>query len=150
MLKEVDDKGFIFYTNYESRKGQDIDANPSVSIVFLWKEIERQVRIRGTAIKISKERSLAYFHKRPKGSQIGAWTSPQSKVIDNRSTLEQRKEAITEEYKGEDQLPLPEFWGGYIVQPTEVEFWQGRTSRLHDRLLYRYVKGSWVIERLAP
>lgn len=150
LLKGIEDQGFIFYTNYASRKGQDINQNANVSLLFLWKDIERQVRIRGKATKISKQQSEAYFHKRPKGSQIGAWTSPQSQLISDRSILEERKETLEKQYENEENLPLPEFWGGYIVKPKEIEFWQGRTSRLHDRILYTKNGTSWDINRLAP
>ena len=150
LLKELDPEGFIFYTNYNSEKGQDIAENPNVSLVFLWKEIERQVRITGIAEKINTSRSEKYFHKRPKGSQIGAWISPQSTVIDGRDILETRQKEIENKYQDVDQLPLPEFWGGYIVKPTTIEFWQGRPSRLHDRLRYKLVDGMWKVERLAP
>jgi len=150
LLKEIDPEGFLFYTNYNSDKAKEISNNPNVSLVFLWKEIERQVRITGVAEKISTERSELYFHKRPKGSQIGAWASPQSTIIDNRDILEERQKAIESQYKNVDKLPLPDFWGGYIVRPTAIEFWQGRPSRMHDRLRYKLVNGNWKIERLAP
>ena len=150
LLKEIDPEGFLFYTNYNSDKAKEISGNPNVSLVFLWKEIERQVRITGVVEKISPDRSEQYFHKRPKGSQIGAWVSPQSSIIDSREVLEERQKEIESKYKDEAQLPLPDFWGGYIVKPTAVEFWQGRPSRLHDRLRYKLVDGEWKIERLAP
>ena len=150
LLKEIDPEGFLFYTNYNSDKAKEISGNPNVSLVFLWKEIERQVRITGVAEKISTDRSKQYFHKRPKGSQIGAWVSPQSSIIASRDVLDERQKEIESKYKDEEQLPLPEFWGGYIVKPTAVEFWQGRPSRLHDRLRYKLVDGEWKIERLAP
>jgi pyridoxamine 5'-phosphate oxidase len=150
LLKEIDPGGFIFYTNYRSEKGQDIADNNNVSMVFLWKEIERQVRISGIAEKIDPSRSEKYFHKRPKGSQIGAWVSPQSTIIESRAVLENKKREIEKKYQDHDQLPLPEFWGGYIVKPVAIEFWQGRPSRLHDRIRYALVDGSWKIERLAP
>jgi len=150
LLKELDPQGFIFYTNYNSEKGQDIAENNNVSLVFLWKEIERQVRITGTAEKISSNRSEHYFHKRPISSQIGAWVSPQSSVIESRAILESRKKEIEKKYKDTDKIPLPDFWGGYIVKPSMLEFWQGRTSRLHDRIRYKSVNGTWKIDRLAP
>ncbi|MFT4536159.1 MAG: pyridoxamine 5'-phosphate oxidase [Saprospiraceae bacterium] len=150
LLKEIDSEGFLFYTNYTSDKAKDISTNSNVSLVFLWKEIERQVRITGVAEKISATHSEQYFHKRPKGSQIGAWVSPQSSIIEDRSILEERQKDIESKYKNEDKLPLPDFWGGYIVKPTAIEFWQGRPSRLHDRLRYKLVDGKWKIERLAP
>ncbi len=150
LLKEIDTKGFIFYTNYTSEKGQDIAMNPNVSLIFLWKELERQVRISGVASKVSAQRSNAYFQKRPRGSQIGAWTSPQSSVIENREVLEQRKSEIESKFEGKDHIPVPDFWGGYIIEPSSIEFWQGRPSRLHDRLRYKLEDGSWIVERLAP
>ena len=150
LLKEIENDGFIFYTNYESDKGKDLELNPNVSLLFLWKELERQVRISGTAHKISKEQSQNYFHIRPKGSQIGAWTSPQSKVISNREILEERKLEIEKKYSDVDKLPLPDFWGGYKVVPDKIEFWQGRPNRLHDRLRFKKEDTSWKIERLAP
>lgn len=150
LLKELDTEGFIFYTNYTSAKAQDIDTNSNVSVVFLWKEIERQVRISGTAVRISASKSEAYFHSRPKGSQIGAWVSPQSDVIANRDILVERKKELEDKYKDEDLLPLPDFWGGYIIKPSKIEFWQGRPSRLHDRLRFQSENGKWTIDRLAP
>ena len=150
LLKGYSEEGFIFYTNYDSRKGQNIAANPFVSIVFLWKEIERQVRIEGKIIKLSEERSTAYYRSRPKGSQIGAWVSPQSKVIKDRFELEEKYEKFAHKYQEVDHLPKPPNWGGYIIQPTMIEFWQGRSSRLHDRLRYNSLKNNWQIDRLAP
>ena len=150
LLKEIDLEGFIFYTNYSSDKAKDISANPNVSLVFLWKEMERQVRITGVAEKISTSRSEQYFHKRPKGSQIGAWVSPQSSILENRNILEDRQKEIELKFKDVEKIPLPDFWGGYIVKPTAMEFWQGRPSRLHDRLRYKFEDEKWKIERLAP
>ena len=150
LLKEIDPEGFLFYTNYTSDKANDISENANVSLVFLWKEIERQVRITGTAEKLSSDRSEQYFHKRPKDSQVGDWVSPQSAVIESRDILEERKKEIETKYLNDDRLPLPDFWGGYIVKPTVIEFWQGRPSRLHDRLRYKLEDGEWKIERLAP
>lgn len=150
LLKEIDNEGFVFYTNYNSEKAQNIASNPNVTLVFLWKELERQVRVTGVATKVSTARSEAYFHKRPKGSQIGAWVSPQSDTIESREVLNIRQKEIEEKYRDVDLLPLPDFWGGYIIKPNKIEFWQGRPSRLHDRLRYNLVHGSWAIERLAP
>ncbi|MGI9138951.1 MAG: pyridoxamine 5'-phosphate oxidase, partial [Sediminibacterium sp.] len=133
LLKGFTPEGFIFFTNYESAKGQDIIANPVAAMNFFWKELERQVRITGTIKKISTEESEAYFHSRPLGSQVGAISSPQSKVIPNRDYLEQLVATNLEKYK-EAIVPLPSNWGGYIVHPTNIEFWQGRSSRLHDRI----------------
>jgi len=150
LLKGVEDGGFVFYTNYNSDKGKEIAENPNISLLFLWKKVQRQVRISGIAHKIPKEQSEAYFHSRPKGSQIGAWVSPQSQVIANKDILETRKAELIEQYKDDDELPLPEFWGGYKMKPQKIEFWQGRPNRLHDRLLYTLVDRKWKIERLAP
>ena len=150
LLKGLDDEGFIFYTNYTSDKAKEIDANQNVSLLFLWKKMQRQIRISGKVRKISKERSEAYFHSRPKGSQIGAWVSPQSQIITDKSMLDRRKEELTEKYKDTDKLPLPDFWGGYVVEPNKMEFWQGRPNRLHDRLRYNLETGHWRIERVAP
>jgi len=151
LLKEISEDGFIFYTNYNSHKATNIASNANVSLLFLWKTIERQVRVTGVAKKVSTAKSEAYFHSRPKDSQIGAWTSPQSTIIKDRSILESRLKDNKEKYADVDKLPLPDFWGGYIVEPTSIEFWQGRPSRLHDRLRYTKTEdGRWVIERLAP
>ena len=150
LLKNYTPEGFIFYTNYESNKGKEIDAHPVVAINFFWKELERQVRISGTIKKVSTQESEAYFHSRPIGSQIGAWSSPQSKEIPHREYLEQIVKDNTEKYK-ESIIPLPPHWGGYIVHPTSIEFWQGRSSRLHDRLKYTLQENhSWTKVRLAP
>jgi pyridoxamine 5'-phosphate oxidase len=150
LLKGFTPEGFIFFTNYESAKGQDIIANPVAAMNFFWKELERQVRITGTIKKISTEESEAYFHSRPLGSQVGAISSPQSKVIPNRDYLEQLVATNLEKYK-EAIVPLPSNWGGYIVHPTNIEFWQGRSSRLHDRIKYNLTsEGQWMKVRLAP
>lgn len=150
LLKEIDDKGFVFYTNYESRKGHDISHNKKVSLLFFWKELEQQVRIEGLVEKVPAEVSADYFQSRPKGSQIGAWASPQSQRI-TRDQLEDRVTLITEEYKNDDVLPLPPHWGGYVVIPDFIEFWQGRQNRLHDRIVYqRKANGQWDIYRVAP
>lgn len=149
LLKGFTPDGFVFFTNYESNKGKEINAHPVVAMNFFWKELERQVRITGRIEKVSTQESEEYFHSRPIGSQIGAWSSPQSKVIPNRAFLEKLVEENTEKYK-EGIVPLPPHWGGYLVQPTAMEFWQGRSSRLHDRLNYCLSNGVWVKERLAP
>ena len=150
LLKGFDENGFIFYTNYDSKKGQDLAANPHIAAVFLWKDLERQIRIEGKAKKITKAASLQYFQSRPKGSQIGAWASPQSQVIPDRSILENNVVALKEKYKDADNLPIPNHWGGYVIVPTLIEFWQGRSSRLHDRIRYKLKGENWIIERLAP
>ncbi len=151
LLKGVDQKGFYFYTNYNSKKGKEIKANPKVALVFFWKELERQVRVEGTIKKISKKKSTLYFQSRPKGSQIGAWASPQSTVIPDRKILSDNYQALENQYKDKDLLPLPPNWGGYCIQPHYIEFWQGRSSRMHDRICYTLKsRNKWVIERLAP
>ena len=151
LLKGLNEKGFVFYTNYKSRKGQDLAANPQAALVFAWLDLERQVRIEGQVEKITAAESAQYFHSRPKGSQIGAWSSPQSQVITDRTILTKKVEQYSEQFKENDTIPLPDFWGGYRLIPDCIEFWQGRTSRLHDRLRYTLKKNeAWKIERLAP
>ncbi len=149
LLKGFDKDGFVFFTNYESIKGQDIATNPLACLLFFWKELERQVRIEGAVEKISEAESDAYFHSRPEGSRIGAWASPQSRPIESRELLESRYLDLSEQYKGKD-IPRPPHWGGYIVRPYKIEFWQGRPSRLHDRILFTRHENAWKIERLAP
>ena len=149
LLKDFDERGFVFYTNYLSQKGKELDENPIASLSFYWPELARQVRITGAAARISRSESEAYFHTRPIDSQLGAWASNQSDVIDGREVLEQRMAELLKKYEGQ-RIPLPPYWGGYRVTPIVFEFWQSRASRLHDRLRYRLVEGKWVIERLAP
>ena len=150
LLKLYDERGFVFFTNYGSRKAQQIGGNPRVALLFPWVALARQVQITGTARRIPTAESLRYFLTRPRGSQIGAWASPQSQVISSRSLLEQKVAEMRRRF-GEGQVPLPDFWGGYRVEPQEIEFWQGRESRLHDRFRYRRgPEGTWLIERLAP
>lgn len=149
LLKEVTANGFVFFTNYRSRKASDLDADGLAALVFFWKEVERQVRIEGRVTRIAPDESASYFHSRPRGSQIGAWASPQSAVISDRRWLEQEMDAREAEFAGRE-VPAPAHWGGYRVVPDCLEFWQGRPNRLHDRLRYRRDGGSWVIERLAP
>jgi len=151
LLKGVSDRGFVFYTNYESQKGQQLIANPHAALVFLWQKLERQVRIEGKVEKLSSEESAEYFHSRPKASQLGAWTSDQSRVIPNREVLEKKQAQLQEQYSGDTEVPLPTHWGGFRVVPSRLEFWQGRPSRLHDRLVYDLqADGSWTINRLSP
>lgn len=149
LLKEMD-HGFVFFTNYKSEKGQEIEANPKASMTFFWPELERQVRILGLIEKVSKKESDEYFLSRPKGSQIGAWTSPQSATIADRNELNSRLEEMEKRFSSEP-LTRPDFWGGYRLLPFKIEFWQGRPSRLHDRICYeKQSDGSWKISRLAP
>jgi pyridoxamine 5'-phosphate oxidase len=148
LLKGCDERGLVFYTNYDSRKGRDLAANPRAALVLYWAVLDRQVRIEGRVEKTSREESEAYFRTRPLGARIGASISRQSSIMTDRSELEEAAREITERY-GEDP-PLPDFWGGYRVIPEEIEFWQGRPDRLHDRLRYRKAEGGWVIERLSP
>jgi pyridoxamine 5'-phosphate oxidase len=151
LLKEFGDTGFIFYTNYGSQKGREIEANPHVSLNFLWAELERQVRVDGAVTRIPAEKSEAYFRSRPRGSRIGAWVSNQSEHIESRAVLESRLAELETRFAGSDDIPPPGYWGGFCVQPERIEFWQGRTSRLHDRILYeRNSNSSWKIGRLSP
>jgi pyridoxamine 5'-phosphate oxidase len=150
LLKGFNQDGFVFYTNYLSRKGKELAKNPVVALVFFWPELERQVRIEGTIEKVSKETSEKYFQSRPKESQIGALASPQSQVIADRSLLEKNWKELEKTY-ADQEIPKPSFWGGYLVKPQIIEFWQGRSSRLHDRIVYRKAdKNNWKIVRLAP
>lgn len=151
LLKGVTDEGFIFFTNYLSRKGEELAENPRACLLFFWKELERQVQIQGGVTKVSEDISTEYFQSRPKASQIGAWVSPQSQRVENREWLETRYAELSEQYADADVLPRPPHWGGYAVKPEKIEFWQGRSSRLHDRILYtRTRENIWRIERLAP
>ena len=151
LLKGYSEDGFVFYTNYKSDKGQEMAANPNVSLVFLWLGLQRQIRIQGKVKKISAANSTTYFQSRPKQSQIGAMASNQSETVANRQVLEDNYERIAKQYEGVEKLPRPEHWGGYCVVPTSIEFWQGRRSRLHDRIVYkREENNNWRIERLAP
>lgn len=150
LLRNVDTQGFVFYTNYESRKGKQIEENPQACLSFFWCEAERQVRISGKVEKISMMESMDYFNSRPFMSRVGAWASAQSEVMSNREELENKVKEVEEKYKNE-KMEKPPFWGGYRVVPDEIEFWQGRPSRLHDRLVYRKdKKGKWSLYRLNP
>lgn len=149
LLKGVDQRGFVFYTNYNSQKGQELAANPQAALVFLWGELERQVRVAGAVEKIADQETEAYFNSRPHSSQLGAWASDQSCVIPNREGLEQRLTDLTEQYQ-DQAVPRPLHWGGFRVIPQAIEFWQGRPSRLHDRLRYRLEADHWIVERLSP
>lgn len=147
-LKELADGGFVFYTNYNSDKGRQLEGNPNVHLLFFWPQLERQVSIYGKAVKVAAERSDAYFHSRPRGSQLGAWASHQSEVLENRSELEERLEELSARYP--DEVPRPQHWGGYSVIPDKIEFWQGRSSRLHDRIVFEKSGESWNIYRKNP
>ena len=149
LLKGIEDAGFIFYTNYESRKGKELEYNPYISILFFWPEAERQIRIEGKVSKISTESSKEYFVSRPRESQLGAWASAQSSIIQGRHSIEESYQQCLAQYEGKD-IPLPDFWGGYIIHPSSFEFWQGRPSRLHDRMKYTKEQDSWLIVRLSP
>ena len=150
LLNRVDEHGFVFYTNYESRKGRELAANPHAALVFYWPQTHRQVRVVGVVSRVSHEESARYFAGRPRGSQLGAWASRQSEVIASRAALDERLAQLEQEYRERD-VPCPPFWGGYRLTPDEMEFWQSRPNRLHDRFRYaRTSEGSWHIERLSP
>ncbi|MBL4773757.1 MAG: pyridoxamine 5'-phosphate oxidase [Alcanivoracaceae bacterium] len=151
LLKLYDNRGFVFFTNYNSQKAQDIDQNPKVALLFPWLALERQIRISGLAEKISTKESFNYFTSRPKGSQIGAWISPQSQIIESRAFLKSKLAEMKAKFAN-GKIPLPNAWGGYRIIPTKFEFWQGRSSRLHDRFVYENDQNSknWTIQRLAP
>jgi pyridoxamine 5'-phosphate oxidase len=149
LLKAFDERGFVFFTNYDSKKGQKLTHNPYASLVFWWGELERQIRIEGKVEKVTPQESDQYFYSRPRDSQLGAWVSQQSKIIESRAILDQEFAKLKAQY--EDKIiPRPEHWGGFRVIPNLMEFWQGRPNRLHDRLLYRQDHDTWIMERLAP
>jgi len=150
LLKGFDEKGFIFYTNYDSKKGQEIEANPNVALAFHWHGLERQIRIEGEARRVKPSLSDKYYNSRPRKSRLGAWASPQSQTIDHREILEQNMEQLQADYGEKKPIPRPPHWGGYRVVPSMIEFWQGRSSRLHDRIVYERNDDSWAIRRLAP
>jgi len=150
LLKYFDEQGFVFFTNFESEKAKHIENNPNVALLFFWSDAARQIKVRGTAVRIPTGETLKYFVSRPRGSQIGAWVSAQSSVISSRSLLETEFQKLKHKFKNKE-VPLPSFWGGYRVVPEEIEFWQGRRNRLHDRFQYtKQQDGNWTIERLAP
>jgi len=158
LLKGLDDRGFVFYTNYASRKGAELTGNPACALLFPWHDLERQVRVDGRATRLTAEENAGYFDTRPRGSQLGAWASPQSRVVGSRAELDERYGAAAERFGTDGDVPLPPEWGGFRVAPEAVEFWQGRRGRMHDRLRYRRVSTSsatgpgqrWAVERLAP
>ncbi len=151
LLKEVSELGFIFYTNYGSRKSRELEANPVAALTFYWPELERQVRVEGDVGRVTRQVSEAYFKTRPRGSRLGAWASRQSEVVASRDALLAKLDELEAAYQSTDDIPTPEFWGGYCVRPRIVEFWQGRPNRLHDRLRYRREgEEQWMIERLSP
>lgn len=150
LMKDLKADGICFFTNYESAKSLDIEANPKVSVLFFWPELQRQVRIEAYAEKLNQQESTEYFQSRPRSSQIGAWASPQSQVIADRKVLEDREQAISKQFEQDTVLPKPDFWGGFLLKPIKFEFWQGRASRLHDRIVYLKEDNNWVTCRLAP
>ncbi|MFD2244836.1 pyridoxamine 5'-phosphate oxidase [Pontibacter ruber] len=152
LLKDVSENGFTFFTNYESRKGQELAQHPYAAMTFFWPELERQVRVEGHVVQVPAQVSDDYFHSRPKASQVGAWASPQSREIESRDVLEKAERNYTEEFASMHEIPRPKHWGGFVLQPDRIEFWQGRPSRLHDRILYELAPEgqSWHLKRLAP
>ena len=149
LLKTADERGFVFYTNYESRKAGELDANPNVALLFHWPILQRQVRVEGRVERVSREETAEYFHSRPRGSQIGAWASKQSSELDTRSRLEERVKELEFRFDGKE-IPLPDHWGGYLVSPDRIEFWQGRPFRLHDRIIFERSESGWETHRLYP
>lgn len=149
LVRAIDERGIVFYTNYESAKGRDLAANPCAAAVFVWIRHERQVRLTGSVSKVGREETERYFAGRPRDSQIGAWASPQSQVVASRAELDAAVASVERRFEGRD-VPAPPFWGGYLLAPDAVEFWQGRAGRLHDRIRFRRTDGDWIRERLAP
>lgn len=152
LLKDFDDNGFVFYTNYESRKARELIEKDRAALLFFWPQLQRQVRIEGSIIQVDAEQSDEYFHSRPRGSQLGAWASPQSQVIPDRAFLDNRLAEINAKFSTQKELDRPPHWGGFVLNPVRVEFWQGRSNRLHDRLVYERLSNAerWIISRLAP
>ncbi|MBL0743673.1 pyridoxamine 5'-phosphate oxidase [Chryseolinea lacunae] len=150
LLKGIDNGKFVFYTNLQSDKGRELENNPACAATFFWPELERQVRIEGTATRVDERKAQEYFQSRPRASQIGAWSSPQSSVLENREILEERVRQVEKKFEGQTVLPKPHQWGGFQIEPLLIEFWQGRQSRLHDRMEFVKVDGAWKVRRLAP
>lgn len=150
LLKDFGERGFSFYTNYHSNKGKQIEQNPNACMTFFWDKLERQIRIEGTIEKLPAEESDTYFHSRPRGSQIGAWVSKQSEIISSREVLDKQLADYQTKFENEAVIPRPPHWGGYLLKPLSIEFWQGRPSRLHDRLKYTLKEGNWSTDRLSP
>ena len=150
LLKGIEKRKFVFYSNYQSQKGKELEKNPACGLTFFWPELERQVRIEGVASRVDSVSSEKYFQSRPRESQVGAWASPQSAIISNREILDERVKKIQEKFEGIEKLPKPNQWGGFEIEPLKIEFWQGRPNRLHDRILFTKVDDAWQIHRLAP
>ena len=150
LLKGFDTSGFRFYTNYTSRKAKELEENPQAALCFFWPKLERQVRIEGVVKRVGKKASADYFNKRPRQSQLGAWASHQSTVVNSREELEQNFEKMKQRFENDEEIPLPEFWGGFMLEPERLEFWQGRPGRLHDRIVYSKENNGWEIVRLSP
>ncbi len=150
LLKGIEEGKFIFYTNYQSQKGRELEENPACALTFFWPQLERQVRIEGLAAQVDEKKSLEYFQSRPRGSQVGAWSSPQSTIIESRAILEERSKKIEQKFDGLTVLPKPHQWGGFQIDPMMIEFWQGRPNRLHDRIQFIRLENVWKVQRLAP